>query len=127
MNYPVYQGKEPDMSLNSSVRESGEIIVTSGDRLTIENAAEFSRIIREALEASNNVALEFEPAVEIDITGMQILCSACRSAAQGGKTFLYHGMLPQALTDLISNSGAERPAMCKFNNNSGCIWFGGVK
>ena len=75
------------MPLNSSVRENGEIIITSGDRLTIETAAEFSRIIGEAFEASKNIALEFEPVVDIDITGVQIICSACKSAAVGGKTF----------------------------------------
>lgn len=115
------------MPLNSSVRENGEIIVTSGDRLTIENAAEFTRIIREALEAAHLVAVEFEPAVEIDITGVQILCSACKSAADSGKVFSYHGPQPQALTDIITSSGAERHSACKHNNNSSCIWFGGTK
>lgn len=113
------------MPLNSSVRENGEIIVTSGDRLTIENAAEFSRILREALEASKNVAIEFDPAVEIDITGVQLLCSACKSAAEGGRTFSYHGPQPEALAGIISSSGAERRAVCKHNNDSTCIWFGG--
>lgn len=115
------------MPLNSSVRENGEIIVTSGDRLTIENAAEFQRIVREALEASDTVAIEFEPHVEIDITGVQILCSACKSAAQSGKTLLYHGLLPQALADIVDSSGAMRSAACKHNNESTCIWFGGAK
>ena len=115
------------MPLNSSVRESGEIIVTSGDRLTIENAAEFSRILREALEASKNVTVEFESAVEIDITGVQVLCSACKSAAQTGGTFLHHGPRPKALADVIASSGAERNTICKYNNNSNCFWFGGVK
>jgi len=114
------------MPLNSSVRENGEIIITSGGRLTIENAAEFSLIVREALEASSNVALEFEPEVEIDITGVQILCSACKSAAQSGKTISYHGPQPQALADIITSSGAERHAVCKHNNDSTCIWFGGA-
>lgn len=114
------------MPLNSSVRENGEIIVTSGGRLTIEYAAEFSRIVREALEASKNVAIEFEPAVEIDITGLQILCSACRNAAKSGKTFSYNGPRPQALADIITSSGAERSAICKYNNDSTCIWFGGT-
>ena len=114
------------MSLNSSVRENGEIIVTSGDRLTIENAAEFSRLIHEALEVAHVVAVEFEPTVEIDITGIQILCSACKSAANSGKIFSYHGSQPQALADIIKNSGAERHAACKHNNDSNCIWFGGT-
>lgn len=114
------------MPLNSSVRENGEIIVTSGDRLTIENAAEFARIVREALEASKSVAIEFESAVEIDITGVQVICSACKSAALGDKTFSYHGLQPQALSGIITSSGAERHAVCKHNNDSTCIWFGGA-
>ena len=114
------------MALNSSCRANGEIIITSGARLTVENAAEFARIIREALEASNNVVLEFEPAAEIDITGVQILCSACKSAASTGNTFTYHGPQPQALEDIITACGAGRHAVCKHNNNSICIWFGGT-
>jgi anti-anti-sigma regulatory factor len=115
------------MPLNSSVRENGEIVVTSGDRLTIENAAEFSRIVKEALDATDIVAVEFEPEVEIDITGVQTLCSACKSAANSGKIFTYHGPQPQTLTDIIITCGAERSATCKHNNNHTCIWFGGAK
>ena len=114
------------MPLNSSVRENGEIIITSGSRLTIENAAEFSRITREALEASRNVSIEFEPDVDIDITGVQILCSACKSASESAATFSYHGLQPQALSDIIAMSGAERRAVCKHNNDTTCIWFGGA-
>jgi anti-anti-sigma regulatory factor len=115
------------MPLNSSVRENGEIIITSGDRLTIETSAEFSRIVLEALETSRNVEIEFDPTIELDLTGMQILCSACKSAAQSGKTFSCHGPQPQALADIIASSGAERYAACKHNNKSNCIWFGGAK
>ncbi len=114
------------MPMNSSVRESGEIIITSGARLTIENAANFALLVSEALDASDVVAIEFEPEVEIDITGLQILCSACKSAAQNGKVFSYHGLQPPALADLIASSGTGRHAGCKHNNNSNCIWFGGA-
>ena len=115
------------MPLNSSIRENGEIIITSGDRLTIETSAEFSRIVIEALGTSKNVEIEFDPTVELDITGVQILCSACKSAAQSGKTFSYHGPQPQALADIIASCGAERSAACKHNNKSTCIWFGGAR
>lgn len=115
------------MPLNSSVRENGEIIITSGDRLTIENAADFSRIVREALEASDNVLIEFEPEVAIDITGVQVLCSACKSAALSGKVLAYHGPQPAGLTEIITASGAERHGVCKHNNDSNCIWFGGTE
>lgn len=114
------------MPINSSVSENGEIIITSGDRLTIENAADFSRVVREAFEASKSVSIEFEPSVEIDITAVQILCSACKSAAVSGATFSFSGAQPQALADIIASSGAGRHAVCKHNNDSTCIWFGGA-
>lgn len=114
------------MPLNSSVRENGDVVISSGNSLTIENAAEFSRLLREALEAAHLVTLEFEPDVAVDITGVQVLCSACKSAAQGGKEFTCRGPQPQAMTDIIFSSGAGRHAACKHNNNSTCIWFGGA-
>lgn len=114
------------MPLNSSVRENGDIIITTGDRLTIETAAEFSRIVSESLAASGLVAVEFNPDVEMDITGLQILCSACKSAAQSGKIFTYHGMQPKAMAAMVMACGAERHAVCKHNNENTCIWFGGA-
>jgi anti-anti-sigma regulatory factor len=113
------------MPLNSYVRENGETIVTSGERLTIENALEFSRIISEALNASQHVAIEFEPSVEMDITAIQILCAACKSAAGRSKIFSYQGRRPQAMAEIINRCGAERHSACRQNDNSTCIWFGG--
>jgi len=115
------------MALNSFCREDGSIVVTSGDRLTIENASEFTRLLREALEAASSVSVEFEPQVVLDITAIQILCSACRTAAVDGKVFTYQGMQPPGLAEMIASCGAERHAVCKHNNDSTCIWFGGAK
>jgi anti-anti-sigma regulatory factor len=114
------------MPLNSSVSENGDIIIKGGDRLTIENASEFSRIVKEALDVSGMVAVEFDKESAIDITGLQVLCSACKSAAQSGKIFTYHGQQPQSMADLITACGAERHAVCKHNNDATCIWFGGA-
>ncbi|HIJ94806.1 MAG TPA: STAS domain-containing protein [Desulfuromonadales bacterium] len=114
------------MPINSSSRENGDIVITSGDRLTIENAAEFSRIAREALTTAHVVTVEFEPDVAIDITGIQLICSACRSASAVGKVFTCRGSQPHSLAEIISSSGAERNVACKYNNDSSCFWFGGV-
>lgn len=113
------------MPLNSSVRENGEIIISSGDRLTVETAADFARLASEALAASDKVAMEFDPALRIDITGVQIICAACKSAAVSGKSFSYHGLQPPGLAEMIAASGAERSTVCKHNNASSCVWFGG--
>lgn len=115
------------MALTSTCRENGDTIISSGDRLTIETAGDFARLLREGLEASQHVSVAFEPGLEMDITGLQIVCSACKTAAASGKTFLCQGGRPPALADLIEACGVERHATCKQNNNSTCIWFGGVE
>lgn len=113
------------MPLNSSVRENGEIIITSGDRLNVENAAVFLQHVREALQVSKNVTIEFESEVEIDITGVQVICAACRSAAANDKTFSYKGTQPRGLVYIIAACGGEpHAAICKHIKDSTCIWFG---
>jgi len=114
------------MTLTSTCRENGQIVISSGDRITIESAADFARLLREGLEASQTVALEFEPGVEIDITGLQLICSACKTAAARGVTLSCQGTRPQALNDMIASCGAQRHTACKQNMNSNCIWFGEI-
>lgn len=115
------------MPLNSSCRANGDIIISSGDRLTIENAVDFTRLAREALETASPVVVEFEAQVEIDITGVQVLCSACKSAAVNGSSFTYGGPQPQGLAAIMAACGAGRHAACKHISDVSCIWFGGAE
>ena len=115
------------MALTSTCLENGDTLINSGDRLTIESATDFMRLLREGLAASRNLSVEFEAEVEIDITGIQLLCSACKTAAASGKTFSFQGPRPRALEELIEACGAGRHAACKHNLDSACICFGGAK
>ncbi len=113
--------------LSRSPLENGGILIASGGRLTIENTADFALLIREGLAESNNVAVQFEPDLELDITALQVLCSACKTAAAKGKVFSCHGETPKALMDLVAAAGAERHGECKNNKDGLCPWFGGGK
>ncbi|NVN93571.1 MAG: hypothetical protein HXX11_23645 [Desulfuromonadales bacterium] len=101
------------MSLISSSRESGGTVITSGDRLTIECAADFMRLMREGLASASHVALAFEADLASDLTGLQLICSACKTAASGGKSFTFSGPRPHALLDIIDACGAQRHTACK--------------
>lgn len=120
------------MTLASTCRDNGDILITSGDSLTIENAAEFRRLLREGLEGleglegAQTVAVELAEGVRMDLTALQLLCSACKSAAAGGKSFVRQGPRPPALDELIEACGAGRHAACTQNLKSNCIWFGGA-
>jgi len=114
-------------SFASKCHEDGSITINSGGRLTIENAADFISCLSEALATSQQVAIEFDSNVEVDITALQILCSACKTAAEEGKTFTRLGSGAESWQQLIISAGAECHGACRHNNNNPCSWFGGTK
>lgn len=114
------------MALARSCNKDDSITIQSGESLTIENAAELALMIRESLEQSHCVEIQFDPNLEMDITALQILCSGCKTAAVTNKVLSFSGARPEVLGALITASGSERHAICKHNNNSVCIWFGGI-
>jgi hypothetical protein len=113
-------------TLATTCREDGSIVISSGERLTIENAALLVTCLRDALASSPCVAVEFDADVEVDVTTLQILCSACKTAATEGKTLTHHGPGAESLQRLIASAGAERLDHCRHNNNNPCIWFSGT-
>lgn len=114
-----------NQTFSSQSREDGTIVISSGERLTLENAADTTKCISEALAASPRVAVEFAATVEVDLTALQILCSACKTAAAEGKSLTHQGADMESWRQLIVSAGAERLAPCRHNNNNPCIWFGG--
>ena len=104
-----------------------ELVINSGDRLTIETIADFVQQIRSGFAEAATVVLEFRENVEMDITALQVFCSACQTASAAGKKFIYREPLPTTLTRLATAAGSERHDHCK-NDNPACFRkFGGVQ
>lgn len=95
---------------------AGEVVIGSGKSLTIETIGEFLTSIRQGLAEAESVVIDFDPEVEVDITSLQVFCSACRTARAQGKRWTYRGPLPQALTDLIVAAGFQRLEDCEYMN-----------
>lgn len=113
-------------ALNGGLHADARVI-PSGDRLTVETIADFAENIRRGLAEANTVIIEFAEDVDLDITALQVFCSACQTAAAAGKQFLYRGPLPDTLLHLAATAGSERHDYCKTNNPSCFRLFGGSK
>jgi len=111
---------------NKHKAHEGEIVIPSGAKLTIETSSEFLTLLREALAQANTVVVEFDPQVQVDVTALQLLCSACKSAAAVGKTFVRRGGQPETLSQLVAAAGGGCHGACKHNNSMCCSWFGGT-
>lgn len=114
-------------TLSSSLQKDGVVLVHSGERLTIDTMAEFAKLIREGLAAAKSVVVQFNPNLEADITALQVLCSAHRTAVTKGKTFVLQGEMPAALFNLSVALGSDRHRECNYNKGNPCPWFEGGK
>ena len=114
-------------SLHSSRQQDGLILINTGERLSIDNMAEFARLIRQGMADADTVAVQFEAKLEADITTLQVLCSACKTAAAEGKVFQCQGEVPAAMHELAVTVGLERQGECAYNKNRKCFWFGGER
>lgn len=104
---------------SSHLPDSGEpLILDSPAQLTIETIGDFAAKVRTAISERTALAIRFPAIVELDITALQLFCSACKTAGEAGKSFTYHGPLPEALLSLAAASGAERQGKCTINHSA---------
>ena len=99
--------------------------ITIRGGLTIESSGDFRTSLIEAMERSNHVYLNAEYLAEIDITGLQTLCSCCKTASVMKKTFAFEGRLPACIPELSVSAGLNFSSPCIHKDNKSCIWFGG--
>ena len=115
--------KKPPMIIQP---QDNERVVSSGRRLTIETITDFIQCLRNGLAEATTVVIEFEPNVEMDITALQALCSACKTAAAEGKQLIPRGSPPLALLDLVVAAGAENHEECSLDTTFCFRQFGGT-
>jgi anti-anti-sigma regulatory factor len=101
-------------------------LVLSG-ALNIETAAEFQRTLNEAILESSLVLLDARRLEELDISILQVICSACKTAAASKRRFIPEGELPACMKALNSGIGVSMELPCRQNNNESCVFFGGAR
>jgi len=101
--------------------------VSIGGSLSIEDAVELHRALSEALAEAPMVILDARHLEELDLTILQTLCSACKSAAASGRALRFEGDPPACMKSLNNGLGAHMGSPCRKNNDQPCIFFGGAR
>lgn len=115
-----------DLTLSHTLNDAGQLTITIGGRLAIDTAATLKDFLLEQLPAATCIRLDTCSLEEIDLTGMQLLCSACWTAQSENKTFQFSGTPAPCLTTAINNLGFQDHKICKHNADISCIWCGGI-
>ena len=93
--------------------------VTASGRLTVSGAGALHRALLEALAAGGRVELALRDVGEADLSLLQLVCAARRSADECGTPFVVTGIGGEGpVRGLIERSGATRCEGCP----GGCPW-----
>ncbi len=107
--------------LNARVEQAGGAgsLVLEGE-LIIDHAEELRRFFVEALESAGHLVLNIENVRKVDLFGLQVLCSAHRSARQANRELRLFGRQPEAFRNAVQQSGFGNHARCNVSNF--CPW-----
>ncbi|QXE91518.1 STAS domain-containing protein [Geomonas subterranea] len=101
-----------------------EILKVSGG-VGICEAGEFREALLLALEAAPEVRVDVTGLTGIDLTGLQLLCSAHQSAVRRGKNLHIFDGGNATFRDTATGAGFQRHTGCPQDRACSCIWVGG--
>jgi len=109
------------MVCNSEGRNK-KVLVIEGDG-TIQSAENLRRILAEALVDTDILVLDVSLTTEWDISGLQILCSAHKSALKKGKRITFEGKIHEHMIHVLRESGFFRHIGCNLDSTGECLWL----
>lgn len=107
--------------------QGGTVVLKVGGELTIPFAGEFRGALLDAFDAAARVIVNLEGVSAADITGLQLLCSAHRSACAREKALCVEGMTNPVVAEAAGLAGFRRHVGCAVDVGKSCIWIGGYE
>ena len=104
-------------------RTGNKGVVTLDGDVTLQQAEELRCVLIKALVDADEVSLEMEKVQKVDLSCLQLLCSAHRSATRFEKKLVFSGCPPQALKDAVEVSGFSRVTGCRLDCDKSCLWM----
>ena len=101
-------------------------VVLDGD-LTVADAAELRNILLEALAASDHIEVDLRGVTGLDLSFLQMMCSAGRSARKLGKELFLTGTMGEVIMRARKEVGFIRNSGCNYNPTTSCLWVGGTE
>jgi len=103
--------------------DAGEMVTLqwSGD-LTIRRIAELKAQVEQTLATARHIDIEIVADAESDMTVLQLLCAAHRTAARQGKTLQLCGEIPEQFRMVMNLAGFSRHIGCARDKAGCCIW-----
>jgi len=99
-------------------------VLTLEGAVTVQRAEEIRSFLLSALEAVDEVALDLGKVTEVDLCGLQLLCSAQRTASKWDKRLAPAGEVPAGLRKTAEEAGRCFHSGCGATDHAQCPWKG---
>ncbi len=110
--------------MNATFKQSGNkgFVTLEGD-LTLPHAEALKGIFIKALLETDEVSIAMENVQNVDLSCLQLFCSANRSAVRVKKQLAFQGNPPQAMRNAAEAAGYTRLKGCKLDCEKSCLWM----
>ena len=102
--------------------ESRTEIHLGGD-LSVGRAGELRQIITESLSRGEQIVLACSESADMDLSFLQLVCSAHRTALQSNSLLKLSNTLEKKLLTKAGEAGYFRETACRSDKNHECFWL----
>ncbi len=101
------------------------LVLTVEGAMTVQYAGELRDHLLAAFEKAPRIMADLRGVTEIDVAGLQLLCSAHRSSVAANKTFTITHEPGSVVWEAAGAAGQLRQTGCVVDVCHTCIWTGG--
>lgn len=103
--------------------DMGEMLTLQwGGDLTVRRIAELKAQVQQALATATQVSIAIAPDAECDLTTLQLLCAAHRTASRQAKMLQLCGEIPEQFKRIMNLAGFSRHVGCVRDESGCCLW-----
>jgi len=109
--------------MNFQMEPSGESgTLTIDEPLTIENVSGLKALFLDAYKQANHLTIRFNSLPDIDLTGLQLFCSAHRTFSEGNKEMTVDFTHADIFKKQAKKIGLIRHRGCDLERSNNCLW-----
>ncbi len=97
-------------------------VIAVGGELTVAHAQELRTSLKEAVDRYRSVVVQFGDIADIDLSCLQLLCSAHKSAMKQEKLLALGEHVPAVFAQTFADAGFIRDTGCCPDSGETCLW-----
>lgn len=99
-----------------------QVLVINGE-LTIEHAVELKKALHQSLKDGERVVLDLSKVTEMDLSSLQLLCSAHKTSVNLKKTLELRHDNTGIFKEAVTRAGYTRYSGCTMETENSCLWI----